>query len=202
MKVLCRSTFLVGVNKINRILGSKRLTHLDSDLLSEQILSREELTVLTNQEIMEKLFPNMKQYPINSMTLTLARGEDGEDKVVFLVLGDENFLQDIVQAPKSVNVNIKVDVRPDKNANGIDTDVIISFKMYYPTGTPNFETAIYGHEREAQQYVCQTLMKAKDLYVFFATDKFKFTRLMEFGWTPSAHPLISKLARGSGGSSD
>ncbi len=139
----------------------------------------------------------MKQLPINSMTLTLACGEDGEDKNVFLVLGDENLLKDIVQAPDSVNVNTKVDVRPEQNANGTDTDVVISFKMYYPTGTPKFETVIYGHEREAQQYICQTLMKAKNLYVFFVTDEFKFTRLMEFGWTPTAHPLISKLARGN-----
>jgi hypothetical protein len=144
----------------------------------------------------------MEQYPVGSMTLRIARGEDGEDKIVFLVVGDEKLLQDVVQAPKSVNVNTKVDVRPDKNANGADTDVVISFIMYYPTGTPKFETVIYGHDTEAQQYVCQTLMKVKNLYVFFATDEFKFARIMEFGWTPTAHPLISKLAKGDEGSSD
>jgi hypothetical protein len=154
------------------------------------------MSELTNQEIMEALFPNIERLPVGSMTLAIARGEDGEDKIAFLVLGDETLLQDILEAPKSVNVNTKVDVRPEKNVNGTDTDVVISFQMYYSTGTPKFETIIYGHEREAQRHICQALMEVKSLYVFFATHEFNFARLMEFGWTPTAHPLISKIAGG------
>jgi len=138
-----------------------------------------------NQLAAEIAFPNMNLYPLNSMTPTL--DEDGV--ISLLIIGEEELIQDI-RKDKDGQVNLQISCYLESNKLGLGQDIVIRIEFFYPSGTPSFETVIYGHLLHKQSKFVHALEKAKCFAMFVADANRKVFKVMSILWDFEVHRSI------------
>ena len=141
----------------------------------------------TNQ-IMRKVFPNLDEYIMNSMTPSLS-DNDGKTVISMLVLGNDFMIQDF-KADKDGKVRIDTTCYIEENEYGIGKDLIIRFDFYYKTGHPIFETVIMGDLPEAQEAFIKGLNVVDKIYIWIADNKREVFKIMEVNWGYNAHKEV------------
>jgi Ca2+-binding EF-hand superfamily protein len=171
-----------------QIKYAKRLFTLDTEMSAMKSAKL--------QDLMKKLFPQIKKYPMNSMTPNISRDDDNKIVVSMLALADDEMIQDFVKDTDG-KVDIEINCYLEKNKNNIGRDLVIRFNFYYPTGHPIFESVIYGDLLDRQKDFIEALMRVDNIMVWVVDKHHKVRKVIQTTWDyrPSAK-LFNELLEG------
>lgn len=115
------------------------------------------------EEMVDRLFPNRKRYPVNSATPAIVE-RNGVHRLAMLVVVDEQ-AEEMLWASEHVPEIIgSAQTRP--NRYGIGFDLVLRFHAVCSTGAILFETIIPGDEVRAQQRVVDVISQPCEVGFF------------------------------------
>ncbi|OPX88133.1 MAG: hypothetical protein A4E53_02150 [Pelotomaculum sp. PtaB.Bin104] len=141
----------------------------------------------SNQQIMEKLFPERNTYPIDSMIPKVFYYNDKSDEpivVAFLIRANDFMIKGFrLEAPDEETI-IDCEMSLEENDDSGYKDLVISFIFPHPTGDTMFTTTIPGEEPQLLRRSCEDLLRVEKLYIFVADKDFKLVNVNEISWNP------------------
>jgi len=148
-----------------------------------------------NEKIMHRIFPQWKQYPINSLTPSIEEYDDTEEPIAIhmMFIGDDYMLQDFAReqyTDAQGKVMIETSLYIEPNEFKVGKDLVLRFEFFYPTGNPVLETVIVGDMPDMQKYFIKSLEKIDKFYLWIADRKGKMVRVKRITWNYDGHKTI------------
>lgn len=133
------------------------------------------------QKLAKEVFPTMEEYPINSMTPSLGKDEEGNPIVSFLIIGDDVMLE-AFRADTKGECEVEITTFLEKNENRIGQDLVIRVDFYYPTGHPFYEAVIAGDLLDGQKAFVKALEQVDKFNIWIANKDKVVEKVLNIAW--------------------
>ena len=155
----------------------------------------DEAFVSSNREVMESLFPNWLDFPVNTLIprIFYYHSPEQPDVIVFLLLGDEDLLDELKKAPAGDSHPVRKSVSLRENENGPGADLEIHFDFHLPSGRP-LTCRVSGSDPK-QKTFCEALLRVRKFHLFVADRDFHLVRIRSIAWDPAGHQAIHDLLK-------
>lgn len=136
----------------------------------------------SNQEVMEMLFPEWKEYSLNSLTPVVVEYNNSEHPIVMsmLFIGDDEKAQAFRSEPEEGNTEIDTAlyIEESKTCN----ELVIQFEFICLEGNPTMKTVIDGNNALGQAGFIKTLCSINNFFLFIADKHGKLIKVKQVEW--------------------
>lgn len=133
------------------------------------------------KKIMDKVFINNKEYPINAIIPSISADKNGRSIISMLILADDNNLKHFLE-----NMNDEADVEITTylrdNYKNMGKDLIMRLHFYYKTGSPLYEALIPGELMDTQKDFIKALQIVNEFYVWIANRNREPEKIIRVSW--------------------
>jgi len=143
-------------------------------------LNNLETEIQTIQPIIEQIFPNIAEVPVNSISSSIY-GEGEEKRIYFLIVGDNHLIRPFLEDTKD-EAKVKTVLSAEKSQNKLEYDLIMEFGFYFRRGKASFKVVFHAALPELQKQYLAALKQVEGLRFIIADQDRLVRKVFELDW--------------------
>jgi hypothetical protein len=160
-------------------------------------LTNQEPDILAIQPMLNLIFPNLAEIPVNSITSSIY-GEGEQKKIYLLILGDQSLIKPFLADTKD-EAKIKTVTSCEKGHNKLTYDLTMEFLFYFKRGKGTFKVIFQDSHPEMQKLYVQALKEIENLCFIIADQERNVRKVFEIDWYYYKNKkVIDKVAKTNG----
>lgn len=143
-------------------------------------MSDQQFDIEKIQPIIEQVFPNLQEIPVNSITSSIY-GMGENKSIYFLIVGDDNLITPFLEDTKD-EAKVKTVTSCEKSHNKVHFDLIMDFAFYFRKGKASFRVIFQATVPEVQKNYVNALKEVENLRFILMDKERKIRKVFEIDW--------------------